>query len=323
MVEGHPKVSQRSITVMVVALLVMSCENVRPINGEQITLDDIQVKDYSILEVETNALPYNSAVILTPLLPSDSCDADGILMFYYAGQKYYHPVNIAQRTLLYLNTFRMTGDSIFIYQSKKIMDKLLELGVYERNTVYFPYTLDIYPHNGLGINNTDKLGVPWFSGMAQGQILSALVRLYNVTQDVKYLNAADLVFNSFIELKRGGNPWTVYVDDDNYYWIEEYPLDEPSNVLNGFIMAVYGLYDYYWLDPADQTRSHLLKASLYTLEKNVLRYRRPGQPSLYCLKHQHVDNNYHRYHIDLINKLYLMTGEMFFKGVSALFAEDA
>ncbi len=305
------------------SVILLSCQQANDTDGASLTLDDIQVKDYSILEVETNKLPYNSGLIASPLLPTDSSDADGIIMFFYAGEKHYHPVQIAQRTLLFLNTFRITGDSTFVFESRIFMDKLLELGIYDRNTVYFPYTLDIYPHGGNGINNIEKLQVPWVSGMAQGQALSALVRLYTITQDSKYLDAADLVFKSYQELKHSGNPWTVYIDENKYYWIEEYPLEEPSNVLNGFIFAVYGLYDYYWLDPEDESRSHLLKAALFTLEENLLRYRRPGEPSYYCLKHQHVDNNYHRYHIDLINKLYLMTGEIYFKGVSALFAEDA
>ena len=223
---------RRTVSLHALFVLLASCDpSVSDVASPG--LDEIKVKDYGIQLLAPEAQFYSTGRIASPILPGDSTDADGILMAYLEGTKHYHPVQIAQRVLVFLNTFRLTGDSVFVHESRKFIDKLLEIGVYERDALYFPYGFSIYPHGGTGTNNTQVLTAPWFSGMAQGQVLSALVGLYGVTRDAKYLHAADLVFRSFLELKSEGDPWTVYVDPDRYYWVEEYPLERPSNVLNG------------------------------------------------------------------------------------------
>src|SRR5438270_1246641 len=42
------------------------------------------------------------------------------------------------------------------------------------------------------------LKAPWYSGLAQGQGISLLVRAHRETGDTKYLNAASLAFRSFL-----------------------------------------------------------------------------------------------------------------------------
>ena len=310
------------LIVVMFFLAIISCGIFDQEDNSSKSLDRIEVKDYSIQTLSEEDMPYNLFTLGTPTTTSDSTDTTGILMFFWDGKKHYHPVQLAQRILLLLNTFRIENDSLFLDESIRFTEKLLEVAIPARSSIYFPYTFDIYPHGGKGINNDILLTVPWFSGMAQGHILSVLVRLYHATNDSKYLETADLVFNSFLDLKSEGDPWVTYIDENDNYWIEEYPMDPPSNVLNGFVFAIYGLYDYYLLDPTDELRTKLLKASLTTIENNILRYRRNGDKSLYCIKHDYSSPGYHDRHVIMLDRLYKMTGEIYFKGVSALFEDD-
>ncbi len=305
-----------------ILLGLLSCDGLEIPGKNGSPLDDISIIDYSIQTLSEEDMPYNYFTLSTPTTAADSTDSTGILMFYWAGEKHYHPVQLAQRMLLFINTFRLRNDSLFLSETIRYADKLMEIGIPARSSIYFPYSFEIYPHGGKGVNNDILLTVPWFSGMAQGHLLSVFVRLYLATNDEKYLESADLVFNSFLDFKSEGDPWVVYVDDDDSYWIEEYPMDPPSNVLNGFVFAIYGLYDYYLLDPEDELRTKLLKASISTIERNILRYRRVNDKSLYCIKHEYSSPGYHDRHVIMLDRLYKMTGEIYFKGVSSLFEED-
>ncbi len=245
-------------------------------------------------------------------------------MFYYNGVKYYHPVQLAQRILLFDRSFKANGDSTFIFEGAKYIEKLMEIGMYYDDAIFFPYTFDILPHGGYGENNTIELMNPWFSGMAQGRVLSVLVRWYKFTHDPKYLEYAKYVFNSFFKVKGSHEPWVTLIDENNNFWIEEYPFDEPSHVLNGFVFAIYGLYEYYLLDPSDEIRVTTLRAAITTIEMNIHKYRRPGERSLYCLKHNfQASVSYHMIHIEQLDFLYRISGSVYLKGMSALFAEDA
>jgi hypothetical protein len=148
--------------------------------------------------------------------------------------------------------------------------------------------------------------------MDQGLVLELVVRLYHVTHNPRYLKAADKIFQSFKNVNRDSYPWVVYITPDKYYWIEEYPMDVPDNVLNGFIFGLFGLYEY-WMLTKDPEAKFYIDASLSTLQDKLPLFRNPGGISYYCLKHHHQDPLYHSLHINLIRFLYKMTGEQFFK----------
>ena len=89
----------------------------------------------------------------------------------------------------------------------------------------------------------DTLKSPWYSGLAQGQGLSVLIRAYKITSNEKYIIAAKKVFRSFqSEVDKGG---VTFTDNNDNKWIEEYIVDPPTHILNGFIWSLWGIYDYY------------------------------------------------------------------------------
>jgi hypothetical protein len=132
--------------------------------------------------------------------------------------------------------------------------------------LYFPYDFDWTMPWG-------KMEAPWYSGMAQGQVLSLLVRLHEQTGD--YRSEVEATFRSFQQPRTmlGALP-------------DEYPHDPPDLVLNGAVFGIYGMYDYWRLTGRDAE----LLAALDELGQTVHRFR--GDPSWYDLDHQYRSNYY-------------------------------
>ena len=61
---------------------------------------------------------------------------------------------------------------------------------------------------------------------------------------IKYEQAAEQAFVSLTKpIAQGG---VLFEDDENNLWIEEYLVDPPTHILNGFIWALWGVFDF-WL----------------------------------------------------------------------------
>lgn len=270
-----------------------------------------------IIELPEAELPYNWYYTYNLNYPLVA-DSAGIILFEYQDTTYYHPVVISVYMLWFLDSYLKTSNPAYLDKGRLYADKLMELSYKERDSYYFPYDFDWNLHKIEG----EDLFAPWFSGMAQGQALSGIVRLALYSGEEKYRRFADKIFTSFKNMEIDGEPWTVTLDDSGYYWIEEYPLPEPTHVLNGFIYGVYALYDYYQMTKSEESLKYL-RASLTTLKHYVPFYRRPGMRSVYCLKHRHpATEKYHRIHTEQLNMLYKMTGDIFFKAMADSFYND-
>ena len=100
-------------------------------------------------------------------------DESGIAIVKYEDGYHYNPVTVAQQALGYYNHYQRTGDdkslSAFFNDSEWFIDNQEENGS-------FPYDFQFELKPGL------VLPSGFVSGMAQGQILSTLVRAYNLTK---------------------------------------------------------------------------------------------------------------------------------------------
>jgi hypothetical protein len=94
--------------------------------------------------------------------------------------------------------------------------------------------------NRLPYTKTFQLPAGWPSAMAQGEGASLLTRLYLVTRDERYANAARRAVRAMSLPSDGGGVQALL---DGRAWPEEYPTAPPSYVLNGGIFALWGLYD--------------------------------------------------------------------------------
>jgi heparosan-N-sulfate-glucuronate 5-epimerase len=158
----------------------------------------------------------------------------------------------------------------------------------------------------------ETLKAPWYSALAQGQGISLLVRAHSETRNPKYLAAAALAFQSFRETVSAGG--VAHVDDDGDLWFEEYLVHPPTHILNGFIWAAWGIYDYF-LATGSQEAIRLFAASINTLHANLHRYDL-GFWSLYELAGTRLpmiaSRFYHRLHVTQLRVMHRITSEKIF-----------
>jgi len=148
--------------------------------------------------------------------------------------------------------------------------------------------------------------IPWIHGMAQGWGISALLRAYQVTDKDVYLEIAKNAYRSFeIDISYGG---VRFFDEDHNIWLEEYALIPPPHVLNGFIFASFGVYDFYLFTKSKNTLD-LWKKCIKTLAENLHCYD-IGYWSVYDLMYNAPSTfSYHNLHIEQLEALYKITKE--------------
>ncbi len=231
---------------------------------------------------------------------------DGVILLDYHGlvgvQKYH--IAISQYGLACYNQYKRTGKKEwyekFMAQVKWHENNLLK----NDRGIYLWYANFDWDYHGIQKK-------PWASGLAQGNGLSLLTRAYIETRDEKYLDLCEKVFKSIItEIKDGG---VMLVEDENY-WIEEM-LNPPKHILNGFMWALMGVYDYYLLTK-DNNVKYWFDKFINTLETNLHTFD-TGYWSLY----EHAGTKipmlasyfYHSLHIVQLKILYKMTNRRIFE----------
>lgn len=277
-----------------------------------------KVTAYTIRTLAPGALPYVSSALPSKTPPALH-DSAGIPMKKVGTRLYYSPAGLAQYGLRYEDAYRRTGDADYLAIARKVLNKLMAIGVKSNGGLYIQYRFDFAMHRIA----TEVMKAPWYSAMAQGLALSLAVRLYRDTGEAVFKTDADLLFNSFKHLGRGSSPWVAYVDPARYLWLEEYP--EPStpsdHTANGFNFAVFGLYDYYQ-ETKDPAALQILRGSLTTFRHYVASFRRPGTYSKYCLRHGRPQPKYHKIVTWQLVFLYKMSGDPYFLSMSKLFTSD-
>jgi hypothetical protein len=240
-----------------------------------------RVAKYPIRTLTWDQLPLNGRPLMRLARPSNS-DKDGIAYKVVNGRNYYHPGNIADEGLRSVDSYVRTGNTVYLELAVIRANKLRELGIVRNGALFIPYAFN-WP--------TEGLTAPWVSAYSQGFALSLFVRLFRVTGDAGYVESAQAVFRSFRQLGPGSRPWVSYVLGGQL-WLEQYPSSRPSHVLNGFMFALFGLYEYERLT-RDPAAAQMLQGALSTLRRNAGRYRVPGEVSLYDLVHRTQLAEYH------------------------------
>lgn len=244
-------------------------------------------------------------------------DSDGVIVFEMGGERYYHPVQIAQKGLAFVHQYRLRGDSVWLDHAQRFARRLLLEADTVQGGLYYPYRYDFDLH---GIPGETERAV-WYSGMAQSQVLSLLVRLYEITADRTWLDAAGATAKTLVQLRGANETWVSRVDADGYYWIEEYPMDDPARTLNGFMFATLGAYDY-WRLTGDADMERAILASLATVRHYMPEFRVPGAISRYCLKHGQQLLYYHGVHIEQLRYMEQISGDPYFGAMADSLASD-
>lgn len=81
---------------------------------------------------------------------------------------------------------------------------------------------------------------PWLSAMGQGEAISVLLRAHRLTGDDRYVEAAREAFVPLtLDVAEGGVSRRI----NGHLVLEEYPIERPVAVLNGWIFALFGLHE--------------------------------------------------------------------------------
>lgn len=194
----------------------------------------------------------------------DILDDIGVPMLNYHGVigKQYNPIAISQWGLGNYNKWKNEKDkkyyNNFIISADWLVENL------EKNS----HGIYVWMHE-FDFEYRDLLESPWYSGLAQGQGLSVLVRAYKETKNDTYLEVMEKILISFkTDVNEGG---VNFKDNESNLWIEEYIVNPPTHILNGFIWGMWGLRDYYIYFNDEEIKKFFNKYS-ETISKNLERY---------------------------------------------------
>ena len=238
-------------------------------------------------------------------------DAAQIPVLDYRGSigQQYNPIAIAQYGLGNYNLFCRTQDRRHRNNVLLVANWLVEH--LEQNSHGFA----VWNHH-FDWEYRNRLRAPWYSALAQGQGVSLLVRAYKESADPKHLDAAHRAIACFFQPINAGG--VTFTDERGNLWFEEYIVSPPTHILNGFIWAAWGVYDYF-LTTHEKCAQDLFASAVQTLLQNLERYdlgfwslyeqsgtRLPMVASLF----------YHQLHIVQLRAMHRLTGEQKFAKVA-------
>lgn len=191
-------------------------------------------------------------------------DERGIPLLDYRGiiGRQYNPIAIAQYGLANFNKFKKEGIPDFLDKAVRQADWLVE------NLIENDAGIPVWIHD-FDWEYREMLKAPWYSGLAQGNGISLLARIAQETGDDKYRESVERAYVSMtLPLDVGG---VIYIDKNKDCWIEEVIIEPPTHILNGFLWAVWGIWDLYLLTGKEEIKSDFGRF-VTTLEKNLHRY---------------------------------------------------
>jgi len=213
----------------------------------------------------------------------------------------YFPVNIAQYGFMLHADWLETGDA----GTMKTLENCLQVleDTKSEDAIHCVWWHHV-PDERYGIDP------PWASAMAQGEVISFYLRMYQAIGRESLLVSAVKAYQ-FLEVhcEEGG---VRRYDEDGNLWFEEYPSKEPSLVLNGFIYTLFGLYDLYRVSNDARVRRDIDEC-LKTLVARLADFD-SGYWSNYDLQKRELVRYYYQknVHVPQLAVLHELTGDPFF-----------
>lgn len=202
------------------------------------------------------------------------------------GERIQFPVAIFQYGLGAYDLYLQTNNSIYLNKFTQSVEWAMQTQKDSGAWCNFYY---VYPDNPYG-------------AMCQGEAASLLVRMYNHSRDAQYLEAAIKAVNFMLmSVNQGGT--SIYEDDSII--LLEYTHLQP--VLNGWIFALFGLYDVFLVTNREEIKIALDK-TIHALKKYLSRFD-TGYWSYYDLDKKIASPFYHNLHIAQLEALYGITND--------------
>lgn len=213
----------------------------------------------------------------------------------------YNPVNIAQYGLIIHAKYISDKNEKDYEILSKCVEKLIDLAEINENYCIWWYK---------NFEEKYQIPSPWASAMAQGEAISLFLRYYQMCDDEIYLELSEKAYN-FLKVPVSQNG-VRQIDLNGNLWLEEYPSNPASFVLNGFIYAIFGLFDLYRVTKKDEIKTDI-DACISTLKNNLQKFD-AGYWSYYDLLKKELVRYYYQknVHIPQLEALYLLTNEPIF-----------
>lgn len=228
-------------------------------------------------------------------------DEDGVPMALGLDGPHYYPVTIAQYGFMLHADWVETHSSDKLAMLERCLARLEQLKTEtDEQAVWWHQTYD--PRY--------ELNPPWASAMAQGELISLYLRLWQALGRQSLLDTAWKAYR-FLQVPTSDGGVRRF-DDQGNLWLEEYPSEKPSLVLNGFVYALLGLFDLYRVR-GDQEVKDDIDLCLATLTKRLPDFDR-GYWSNYDLQKRELVRYYYQknVHVPQMAVLAQLTGNELF-----------
>jgi glycosyltransferase involved in cell wall biosynthesis len=209
----------------------------------------------------------------------------------------YQPTNIAQYALANWNAYLAKGNEkhkqTFLTQARWLVANETRITDDAGGwPIPFPYD-EFYAR------------MPWLSALTQGVGISVLVRAYRLTGEDAFLQVARRAVRTFdLDILDGGVSAPV---GENGIFFEEIAVYPAAHILNGFILSLFGLYDYVALTD-DAHIAALIQHSLDSMHSMIDEFDL-GYGSRYdLLLGRPATRFYHALHITLLEALAQYSG---------------
>lgn len=244
-------------------------------------------------------------------------DREGIPILDYRGVigKQYNPCATAQYALGWFQSWRRHDDRAARGRFVACADWLLREGEPGGDALWWRYRFDL---DAYGLRN------PWVSALAQAQALSVLLRAHAETSDAAYWQAAVGALRSLmVPVEAGG----VLRKTNDGVVLEEVVADRPVAILDGWIFAMFGLFDahYAGLAAAVNGADALLERSVATLERWLPSYDLGywSRADLYAQDPvMPASRFYHRLHVAQLRIMHELTGRECFEHYARQWANN-
>ena len=217
---------------------------------------------------------------------SGETDTSGVPLCRCSGRTVYWPVTIAQKGLAHWDLWLESGHTAQEHR-KAFFDAAGWLAKSQDARGGWTYPVLV-----------DSTSLSSYSCMSQGEGASVLVRAFKETGIEDYVRAAKRALEIMLApIDSGGT--AVQLGDQLI--LDEYPSSRCTPVMNGWIFAIFGLYDYGLAVP-DQTISVALAKTVLTLAEWLPKFD-AGYWSRYDTAGAIASPFYHRLHIAQLDAL--------------------
>jgi len=245
-------------------------------------------------QARPDLLPYPIDVSPLLTLPGGTLDEVEVPYNAFSGKipATYHPTSIAQNALAHWNIYLTNGGNEHKEKFMSCASWLLANEVSLSNNAGgwpIPFALPAYHAPQL-----------YLSALTQGSVISVLMRAYQLTSDDAFLQAACRAVRTFeLDILDGGVNTQL---GDSGVFFETVAVYPAAHILNGYILALFGLYDYVMFTK-DKRVEQLIQCSVTTLHSLIDEYD-TGYWTRYDLLHKRLASwFYHSLHVALLETL--------------------